>query len=140
VGSHSDILTLTPSGGAAPSTIKLLGVATGPAVELNPTSLGFNCTIDKYPVCVTGGGISHPVTVTNVGETSLSITGIVVSGRYFSLTSSNCGSLGAGQSCTIEVRFAEDPWKPGIYTGELSVSYDGGTSVVSLTGSVNLGL
>ena len=84
----------------------------------------------------TGGPL--PVTMTNKGSTSLSITNIGITGRNaddFAETN-NCGtSLGARKSCTVRVTFT--PHAKGSRSGTLSITDDGGGSpqTVSLSGT-----
>jgi FG-GAP-like repeat/Abnormal spindle-like microcephaly-assoc'd, ASPM-SPD-2-Hydin len=79
-----------------------------------------------------------PITLTNKGKASLSISQITTTGKDagdFRQTN-NCGSsVPAGGSCTIEVTFA--PTAKGKRSAELSVSDDGGGSPqgVPLTGT-----
>src|SRR5262249_10051558 len=82
------------------------------------------------------GKSSKTTSLTNTGNTTLSITGIAITGSsYFSQTN-NCGtSVGARESCTITVTFA--PKKLGAFRAALSVSDNGGGSPqqVSLSGT-----
>jgi hypothetical protein len=100
-------------------------------VEFNPTSLGFG----SVPL---GQIKSLPTTLTNVGSTTLSITGITITGTdsdEFSQTNTCASSVGAGKSCTITVTF-----RPSDFEGDsayVSVSDNGGGSPqqVPLSGS-----
>jgi len=88
--------------------------------QLSPASVSFGS--------VTIGTTSSPRTVilTNVGTSSLSITGIVITGAYprdFSQTHT-CGTrLTAGASCSINVTF--EPTASGTRTAGISISDNG---------------
>lgn len=80
------------------------------------------------------------VTLINTGATSVSITGIVASASFSLQTtgSTSCavGNLASGQSCTIVVTFS--PATLGAITGTVTVSDNGTTQVIQLTGTGTL--
>jgi probable HAF family extracellular repeat protein len=122
IGKRTGTLSVTDNAPGSPQTVSLSG--TGTDVQLSPTRLGFSCTyhIVLGCVCVKWG----TATLTNVGSTTLNISGIAISGP-FSQTNS-CGvSVAAGGSCSINVR-----WSPstgtGIDHGLVSISDNGGAS------------
>src|SRR5208283_2101913 len=101
--------------------------------QFNPASLDF--------VVIAGGGRRENLTtiMTNVGNYTLNITSITISGMYFSQTN-NCGSsLGAQDSCNIVVTFL--PYSAGTFTGAVSIKDNGGGSPqqVSLSGIAKCG-
>ena len=107
--------------------------STGTIVKLVPTSLHFIC---KGRSCGTPSG---RVTLTNIGSTTLNITGIVIRGPaaiYYSDTNTCGTSVGAGKSCTITVEFR--PPNFGIFNATVFINDDGGGSpqTVSLTANV----
>jgi hypothetical protein len=89
-----------------PQTVTLTATVIDPQASFSPASLSFgNQTVNT--------SATKTVTLKNTGATTLSITGMKVTGAgatEFTLTpASNCGSsLTAGSSCTISVTF-----KPG---------------------------
>jgi hypothetical protein len=99
-------------------------------VELNPDSLSFG-------TLQVGGNKNLSTTLTNVGSTALSITGITVTGDIDEFSqANNCGSsVGTGQSCTISVTFK--PTEAGGDSAIISISDNGGGSPqqVYLSGS-----
>ncbi len=114
----------------SPQTVTLSG--TGTVVELSPEGVNFGdqkVGTKSSPV---------PVTLTNKGKTSLSISKIAITGNDpedFS-QKNNCGtSVPPGGQCKISVTFA--PTAKGTRSGMLSVSDDGGGSpqTVSLAGT-----
>jgi archaellum component FlaF (FlaF/FlaG flagellin family) len=114
----------------SPQTITLAG--TGTVVELSPEGLNFGdqkVGTKSTPV---------PVTLTNKGKTSLSISKIAITGNDPGdfTQKNNCGtSVPAGGQCKISVTFA--PTAQGARSAMLSVSDDGGGSpqTVSLSGT-----
>ncbi len=128
-GTRTGAVSITDNAPGSPQKVSLTG--TGTVVKLNPTTLGF--LVQCHPFFC--GRETRTTTLTNVGSTTRSITGITVSGTGFS-QSNTCGSsVGAGKSCTISVTF-HPPWPGGTFTGSVSVSDDGGGSpqTVSLRG------
>jgi hypothetical protein len=114
----------------SPQTVELSG--TGTEVELSPEGVNFGdqkIGTKSSPV---------PVTLTNKGKTSLSISQIAITGKDaadFTQTN-NCGSsVPAGGSCKISVTF--DPTAKGNRSAAVSISDDGGASPqrVSLAGT-----
>jgi len=84
-----------------------------PAPNLFPSALNFGAE----PV----GKTSPPkkVTLTNVGNAKLKISGITVSGDF--LEQNNCGKgLAVGKRCTIQVSFK--PQAKGIRTGQVTIA------------------
>ncbi len=118
---------------AAPPNPQRLGLSgTGTEVRLVPASLSFG---DQKV-----GTKSAPknVTITNVGTTTLTISGISLTGTNagdFSQTHTCGGTLGAGASCTISVTF--HPSATGARSAAVSISDNGGGSPqkVSLSGT-----
>lgn len=90
-----------------------LGTAAGgPAVDLAPESLDFG------PQPVDTVSPTQSVSLTNTGDQPLVIDSIEVTGEF--LRSHDCGaSVGAGESCTVEVAFA--PTEVGPASGELTI-------------------
>jgi hypothetical protein len=98
IGSRNAALSVTDNAVGGPQTVSLTGTGTAPAVTFSAVNLIFN----KQPI----GTASSPqkVTLTNTGNTTLSLTSIAGSGD-FSQTNTCGPSLGAGASCTISVTF-----------------------------------
>ncbi|MFZ0318217.1 MAG: choice-of-anchor D domain-containing protein [Candidatus Sulfotelmatobacter sp.] len=97
-GKQSGMLTIIDSAGT--QAVPLTG--TGTAVKLAPTSLNFGTV--KVGVSST----PKKVTVTNVGGSKLSITGISLGGldpQDFSETNTCGNSLAANENCSISVTF-----------------------------------
>jgi phospholipase C len=128
-GVRYSTVTITDSDGSSPQVLNLTGV--GSAISFNPASLVFP-TINV-------GSTSAPktVTMTNHGNTTLTISSIAILGTIqqtdsdFSQTNTCGGSLGAGASCTIGVSFA--PTDTGTRFGSLYIfDSEAGTSPQSL--------
>lgn len=127
---------LTVATDASPGTqpVALAGSGSGSAssnVDLSPASLSFG----KHEAGTVSGG--KTVMLTNNGGSSLTIQNIRVSGGYES--TDNCsGSVGAGNSCTITVKFNPSADFANVdYPGALSVFDSDASSpqVVGLSGT-----
>jgi HYDIN/CFA65/VesB family protein len=104
-----------------PQTVVVSG--TGTVVKLVPTSL----SLGNQPVGTTSA--AKTLTMTNVGTTTLNISGISVTGINagdFSQTHTCGATLGAGASCTISVKF--HPSAIGARSAAVSISDNGGGS------------
>ncbi len=119
-------LSITDNAPGNPQSVSLTG--TGTEVGLNPASVSFG-------VIQTGESTSSSITLTNVGSALLTISGITITGPYFSQTNTCGASVGAGNSCAITVTF--HPIVKGNFNGTLSVSDNGGAGVqqIALSGS-----
>jgi hypothetical protein len=97
-------------------------------VSLSPTSVGF-----------TGNPLNldcpaKDVTLTNTGDTALTISSIVAS-AYFSQTNDCPGSLAVGASCTISIKF--HPTEVGAYSGTVTITSDAAGSPHTITATGN---
>ena len=129
-GTENATVTITDNAPNSPQTTTLtgVGVGSGPAVTLSPTSLTF-------PTQLVGTkSAAQTVTLTNTGNATLSITSIAHTGDFSDTTT--CGTtVVAGASCTITVTFT--PTTVNARTGTLSVTDNAPASpqVVSLSGT-----
>jgi hypothetical protein len=131
-GTRTGSLSVSDNATGSPQSASLSGVGT--VVSLSPSQINFG----KQKV----GTRSHPIssTLTNVGSTSLNITGISIAGADpgdFS-QSNTCGSIvKAGKSCTISVTFT--PQVKGGRGASVSIRDNGGGSPqrLSLRGQGN---
>jgi hypothetical protein len=127
-GTRNGSLTITDSASNSPQTVTLGGTGTAPVITVSSNTLTFSAQV------LGSSSTSQPITVSNTGTASASITGIVASGD-FSQTN-NCGaSLAASTSCTVNVVFT--PTGTGTRTGTLTVADNaaGSPQTVSLTGT-----
>jgi hypothetical protein len=129
-GPASGKLSVTDDAIGSPQKVALSG--TGTVVQLSPSGINFGDQKvgTKSPVV--------PVTLTNVGTTTLAISKIAITGVDANdfLQTNNCGkSVLAGSSCTIKVRFK--PTAKGQRSASLAISDNGGGSPqkVALTGN-----
>jgi Abnormal spindle-like microcephaly-assoc'd, ASPM-SPD-2-Hydin len=130
--SRTGILQLTDNAANNPQRVTLTG--TGLSIALSPTALNFGSVLV--------GQTSAPqlVTISNVSNASVNLTGFTISGATADYTTSNntgnpCGSsLSAGTNCSLNVSF--NPTKKGIRNGKLNVTNNGGgTAIATLTGT-----
>jgi hypothetical protein len=114
-------LSIADDARGSPQAVALSG--TGTVVKLSTVGLNFG---DQKVGTKSSPG---PITLTNVGKTSLSISQFAITGtdaQDFSQTN-NCGtSVPAGGHCTIEVTFA--PRAKGQRSAKLDITDDGGAS------------
>ena len=100
IGARSASLSVTDSAAGSPQLIPLTGVGT--TAKLAPATLNFGS------VTVGTTSAAKVITLTNIGTTAITITGISITGTAagdFSQTHTCGASLGAGASCTISVQF-----------------------------------
>jgi len=103
-------------------------VSTLPGITLSPAGLSFPTE--------NLGATSQPqtITVTNIGDTAVTISGITISGEF--AQTNTCGSsLSANMSCTINVTFT--PTANGVQKGTITLtdSAPGSPQTINLTGS-----
>jgi hypothetical protein len=126
-GSRTGTLTVTAAGITNSVPLSGTGVAPGPILTANPSSLSFAGTIVGSP------SATQTVAVSNTGTTSAIVSGVTTSGD-FSQTNT-CGTLAVGASCTVTVRFT--PSAAGSRTGTLSIASNANNNpaTVALSGS-----
>lgn len=121
-------LGLALTGNGSPSGT---GGSSAPRVTLSPASLTFKC-YERVSLCFCG--LPQTLTLTNNGSQTLKIGSISIRGSGdFVLTANTCGTtLGAGESCTMEVT-----WNHSTATATLEVSDNapGSPQKASLTGT-----
>ncbi|MGA8554916.1 MAG: choice-of-anchor D domain-containing protein [Candidatus Acidiferrales bacterium] len=130
-GSVTGSLSLTSNAPGSPLVIPFTGtgVAASYLLGTNPASLSFgNITLN--------GTSSLPVTLTNNGNSNITISGVTVSGSGFSTSGVTSGlTLQPSQTATLNVAFA--PTAAGAAAGSITVTSNASNSpaTISLTGS-----
>ena len=128
VGTRTGTVTITDNAAGSPQTISLTGVGVAPIVSLSATSLTFgNQAVGTVSA-------AQNVTLSNIGNATLTIYGIVPSGDFSD--ANNCGgSIAPGAKCTISVTFA--PTGAGTRTGTITISDNAtdGPQYIFLTGT-----
>lgn len=129
-GTENATVTVTDNAPDSPESTTLtgVGVGSGPAVTLVPTSLTFATQL------VGTASPAQTVTLTNTGTSALAIASIATTGDF--AETNNCGSsVNAGASCTISVTFT--PTTINKRTGTVAVTDNAPASpqIVSLTGT-----
>jgi hypothetical protein len=128
-GTVTGAVTIRDSASIKAQIVELVG--TGTEVKLAPAQLNFP------PRKVGTQSASKVVLLTNLGNTSMSITSISVGGGFNSFREANdCpASLAAGASCSIQVRFV--PKRTGPLSGSVGIVDTGGglEQFVPLTGT-----
>lgn len=131
-GTKNATLSFVDNASGSPQVVAISGTAIAPTIQLSPTSLSF------APQSVGTMSASHPITLSNTGNSSVAINQISVSGANagdFS-ESHNCSSvLGTTSSCIISVTF--NPTAAGNRSASILISDDaaGGPHTVVLTGT-----
>ncbi len=131
-GTRKGTLSISDNAATRCQTVSLTGTGAMPAVKLSPTSVSLGNQ------SVGASSTAQPVTLTNSGSATLSITSLAITGlnaTNFTQTN-NCGSsVAAGGNCTISVTFR--PTAAGTRKGTLNISDNaaGSRQTVSLTGT-----
>ncbi len=131
VGPRSGTLAIRSNATDALEFVSLMGLSSPSPLALAPTSLDFGLVL-------LGNTSSQQVTVTNSASLPIAFTSLTATGD-FTVEPGTCPApgapLAAGQSCTLEVRFA--PGATGGRSGMLSVGTNATQSplTVSLTGN-----
>jgi len=134
-GMRTGSITITSNAQGSPHTVRLTGngISRGPAVSLTCASGGAaasTCTIVTFPaqpVTTTSG--AQVVTLTNSGNDTLNITGVMATGEF---TASTCpATLAASASCSINVTFK--PISTGTRLGSLVIADNAGDSPQSVS-------
>jgi hypothetical protein len=127
-GTQTGTLTFTDNATNSPQTVALTGSGSGALVGLTPSSV----TFASQPV----GTTSAPqiVTLTNTGNTNLTVSSVTVSGPY-AVTNTCGGTLGGGASCSITITFT--PTATGTQTGTVTIADNasGSPQTVPLSGT-----
>jgi uncharacterized repeat protein (TIGR01451 family) len=109
------------------------GSLSSAAVTANPTSLTFGNQAQGTT------SASQPVTITNVGTTNVTITGIAPStnfGETNTCPTTLTSGGGTGSNCTVDVTFA--PTATGTLTGTVTVTYTSTGSATPQTTTITL--
>jgi hypothetical protein len=129
------VFTPTDSLDYSPATAQVTILVTQPAISISPSSLNFGT--------VSSGKVAFlTVTVSNIGNTNLSITNIsIATGRGsdsddFTFTKTCGSSLAAGASCGITVKFNADDSGTRTATLYITDNAPGSPQAVPLTGTV----
>lgn len=127
-------ITITDDAMVSSQALSLSGVGgnSGPNATLSPTSL----ILGNQDVDTTSP--ARPVTLSNYGTATLSVTGITASTNFGQTNTCN-STLASGANCTINVTFT--PSQTGNLTGTLSVADNapGGPHTVALSGTGTTG-
>ncbi|HUI42984.1 MAG TPA: choice-of-anchor D domain-containing protein [Terriglobia bacterium] len=129
VGLKNANLTITDNASDSPQNVPLTGGgSTEGSIQLAPATLSFGNQL------VGTSSASQPVTMTNTGLATITITSIAATAP-FSETDNCDGTLPAGAACTINVTFT--PTTSGAQSGTLTVTDDDSppTQTVSLSGT-----
>ena len=131
-GARSGSITLTYNAGGSPQTMTLAGTGMGPTVSLSGPM-----TFSALMVGSTSG--AQTVTLTNMGYSKLTFSGITISGPFaIAATGTTCAaakSVAATATCTVAVTFT--PTSGGSAAGSLSFSDNapGSPHTVALSGT-----
>ena len=130
MGSRTGTLSVNDNATPSPQTVSLSG--SGTIVSLSPSTLSFG------NVSVGIASAPQTITLTNVGASTLKVTGVSITGTNagdFSQTNTCGSSVAAKASCTITVTFK--PTAIGSRRATLNVSDNGGASpqTIALSGT-----
>jgi len=131
-GSLTGTLSITSNAPNSPTTVSLSGTGTAGTVSLtaNPTSVSFT-GINA------GSSSTKSVTLTNSGNTSVTVSQVTVNAKDFSASGITTPlALAAGQTATLNVAFA--PSASETITGNVTVSTSQGASAVIAVSGVGV--
>jgi hypothetical protein len=132
-GNFSGSLSISSNGSTSPLTVPIAGtgVAATYQLSLSPTSLNFGSL-------TTGSSTTQTVTLTNTGNSAVSISQIAASGTGFSVSTLGSFSLAPGQATSFSVGFA--PSAAGSFTGSVAVTNNATSSplVMALSGNATV--
>ncbi len=132
-GMRNAAINVTDNAPASPQSVTLTGTGIQAVVSLNPASLTFPSE---------NVGVASPqqtVTLTNVGNTSLTVTNVALSGSNaadFSQTNTCTSTIAQNGTCAINVIFT--PSASGTRNATVTLTDDAGTQSFNVTG-VGLG-
>ena len=125
-GAFGGSLDITSTGGNASIPLSGIGIAAaGPALAVCSTNLDFGSVL-------VGSSSNLTCTLTNTGTGTLDGTATTTS-SFFSVVSGGTFSLGADQSQNLALRFA--PSSAGTVEGDLTLSSNGGSATIRLSGT-----
>jgi len=125
-GARNGTITVTDDAGT--QVAALSGTGNAPGVSLNPSTLPFGSQV------VGTTSAAQNVIVSNTGTSVLTIASITAAGD-FADTTSDCTTVAAGASCTIQVTFT--PTATGTRNGNIALVDNAGTQVAVLSGTGN---
>jgi len=131
-GSLTGTLSITSNAPNSPTTVSLSGTGTAGTVSLtaNPTSVSFT-GINA------GSSSTKSVTLTNSGNTSVTVSQVTVNAKDFSASGITTPlALAAGQTATLNVAFA--PSASETITGNVTVATSQGASAVIAVSGVGV--
>jgi hypothetical protein len=129
--SRNGVLTISDNAPGGPHTVALDGSGTGPVFDVQPAPVW---SFGNQPVNTTSA--TKNFTIRNVGNTSMTITGIVASGDFAFSQSGTCTTLSPFSSvCTLSVTFT--PTSAGPKAGAVTITHSalGSPHSVQLTGT-----
>jgi hypothetical protein len=132
MGAFSAFLTVTSNAPGSPANIPLTGTGVQAIVSLSPTSLSFGNQLENMT------SAAQNVTLTNTGNTALSITKIAITGTdaTWYAESNTCGtSVAAGASCTISATFTPLQGGPASPSINLTDTGTGSPQSITLSGT-----
>jgi trimeric autotransporter adhesin len=125
-------LAITDNAAGSPQAVPLSGTGVSTGVTVSPSSVAFGNQ------AVGAASAAHTVTLTNTGNSALTVSSIAVDGANASnfAQTNNCGnSLAASASCTISLTFT--PSAAGALAGTLAITDNaaGSPQAVPLSGT-----
>jgi hypothetical protein len=128
-GAHAGNIAISSNAGGSPLSIALSGngVTTNTKLSASATSLEFG-------TMAVGKTATHDVSLTNTGNTNVTISSVAVTGSGFTATGGANAILTPDQSIVVAVRF--DAKGSGGVTGTLTISSNAPAVQVSLLGHI----
>jgi cytochrome c553 len=135
-GARTSTLTIGTNGSPPSLTVNLTGTGSTGAPAAGQLNVPASYAFSSQAVGVQSA--AHPITVTNIGGSTVAIASVSDSNTpEFPVTANNCNgaSLVAGASCSISVAFR--PGTAGVRSGTLTIASNGSGSpqTIALSGS-----
>ena len=131
---HAANLVIADNASGSPQMILMSATVINPVASPSPTSLSFG----SQKTGTTSA--AKPITLKNTGTTTLTLTGLSISGNFTLATGTTCTkttSLAAGATCLMEVTFT--PTSKGSKSGSITITDNAKNSPqsISLSGTGN---
>jgi hypothetical protein len=133
-GNRSSAVKIYDSASGSPQSVAISGTGVAPVATLSPANISFNGVL----VGSTSAGV--PITLSNTGTASLTISSVMATGDFSQINTCTTVVVVAGGSCTITVNFTPTAaWSRGGSIVITDNAYNNPQQVVFLVGMGNSG-
>jgi Abnormal spindle-like microcephaly-assoc'd, ASPM-SPD-2-Hydin/PQQ-like domain len=133
-GSRSSAVKATDNASGSPQSVAINGTGVAPIATLSPIGISFK------GVLVGSTSTSVPITLSNTGTASLTVSSVMATGDFSQVNTCTSVAIAVGGSCTITVNFTPTAtWSRGGSIIITDNSYNNPERVVFLVGMGNSG-